>query len=118
MVGVSSYCGVYGSDLWRLDVNTSRRGYVRTVVCAESICVCVPEVRTKRGRSRPRVVARDGRDDARVRDGVGDDAVGRDGRRRWVAHAVESARAGWASDGVWVGARGGTGDGWTGDRWR
>ena len=22
------------------------------------------------------------------------------------------------SDGVWVGARGGTGDGWTGDRWR
>ena len=69
-----------------------------------------------------RVVARDGRDRAGVTDGDGDgdgdEAVGRDGRRRWVAHAVESARAGWASDGVWVGARGGTGDGWTGDRWR
>jgi len=70
-----------------------------------------------------RVVARDGRDRAGVTDGDGDgdgdgdEAVGRDGRRRWVAHAVESARAEWGSDGVWVGARGGTGDGWTGDRW-
>ena len=67
------------------------------------------------------VVARDGRDRAGVTDGDGDgdgdEAVGRDGRRRWVAHAVESARAEWGSDGVWVGARGGTGDGWTGDRW-
>ena len=52
MVGVSSYCGVCRSYLWRLDVNTPRRGYVRTVVCAESICVCVPEVRTKRGHAR------------------------------------------------------------------
>ena len=72
--------------------------------------------------ARARVVARDGRDRARVADGDGDGdgdgAVGRDGNRRWVAHAVESARAGGASDGVWVGARGGTGDGWTGDRWR
>ena len=70
-----------------------------------------------------RVVARAGRDRAGVTDGDGDgdgdgdEAVGRDGRRRWVAHAVESARAEWGSDGVWVGARGGTGDGWTGDRW-
>ena len=66
-----------------------------------------------------RVVARAGRDRAGVTDGDGDgdEVVGRDGRRRWVAHAVESARAEWGSDGVWVGARGGTGDGWTGDRW-
>jgi len=119
VVGVSSYCGVCGGYPWRLDGTAPRRGYARPVVCVESICVCVPKVRTKRT---VRVVARDGRDRAGVTDGDGDgdgdEAVGRDGRRRWVAHAVESARAEWGSDGVWVGARGGTGDGWTGDRWR